>query len=162
MKFKTQAITAALLFLITIQVSAQQPRARRPMEGRGGHGGPVGMSQGPSPIETALRMKTELKLSEAQVSQLEALRNEVVAQQQAQASKMIDVRSRVAAGLIQREEVRKEFEANRETLHKSADQRRERFQKILTDEQRTQLRERAHHHQMMGRKQHMRRGVNSR
>jgi Spy/CpxP family protein refolding chaperone len=91
-------------------------------------------------VEAALRMRSELKLSSAQVNQLEALRKEIVAQRQNEARDMIDLRSRAEAGNLDREEARKQLEARRDALRETMKQRHEQFDKILTQEQRTELR----------------------
>jgi hypothetical protein len=93
-------------------------------------------------VEMALRLKDELKLTPAQVSQLEAIRKELVAERQEQARNMIDARSRVEAGLVKREDLRKEFEGRRDAVRKTAEARRDRISKIFTDEQKDQLRQR--------------------
>ena len=140
-QFRNFAIAATLLLAVTIPVSAQGAMRGPGRDGPRAH-----------PVETALRLKDELKLNANQVSQLEALREEIVAQQQASAQKMIDVRSRLAAGLVKREDVRKEFEGNRDALREVIKQRHERFEKILTEEQRTQLREKTRARMMHHRK----------
>ena len=84
-------------------------------------------------------MRESLKLTDAQVNQLEALRKEIVAQRQNEARDMIDLQSRIAAGQIDREAARKQMEARRETMRTTMEQRRERVDKILTAEQREQV-----------------------
>lgn len=90
-------------------------------------------------VEAALRMKTDLKLTDAQASQLEALRKEIVAERQAHARDMIDVQSRIAAGLVKPEDARKQFQGNRDAMRKTMEARRDRIEKILTPEQRDQI-----------------------
>lgn len=131
MRFKAQALSAALLLAIAIPVSAQQPRG-----GQRGPGAPGPQAHG---IEAALRLKQELKLTDAQVSQLETLRKQVVETQKANAQQMIEVRSQIASGALTRADARKQHEAKREAMQAVAKQRREEFEKILTEEQLDQL-----------------------
>ena len=139
---KTAAV-AALLVMAAVPAQAQQ-RMHRPMRG-----------QQVSQVETALRMREDLKLSGAQVAQLESLRKEIVAQRQKEAVEMIDLRSRIAAGNVPGDEMRKQFEGRREQLEKTATARREQFERILTEEQRAQL-ARANMNARLSRRDHMR------
>jgi Spy/CpxP family protein refolding chaperone len=90
-------------------------------------------------VEAALRMREQLKLTDAQVAQLETLRKEIVAQRQKEAQEMIDLESRIAAGNVERDEMRKYFESRREAMTSYVQNRKERLDKILTEEQRGQL-----------------------
>ena len=127
MKWWTYAALAAVLIASATPVVAQEPgpAPRRPA--------------GPVNVETALRMREQLKLTDSQVAQLEALRKELVTQRQNQAREMIDMQSRAAAGLIEREEMRKQMESRRESMRGAMEQRRDRMERILTDAQREQL-----------------------
>jgi Spy/CpxP family protein refolding chaperone len=145
MNWLKNAALAALLVTVATPVFAQQrdtmraPRGERMqrerMEMRERFGG-RGFGGG---VESMLRMRESLKLSDAQVNQLEALRKEIVAQRQNQARDMIDLQSRIAAGQLDREAARKQMEARRETMRTTMEQRRERLDKILTAEQREQV-----------------------
>lgn len=119
------AALVALMLATALPAFAQQPRMPR-------RDGGVG-------VEGALRMREELKLSNAQVAQLESLRKEIVAQRQNAARDMIELRSRLDAGNIDRAEAHKQMAARREAMRESMQQRRERLEKILTTEQREQL-----------------------
>ena len=146
--WKTAAL-AAVLSLSALPVYAQTPDAppppprapgaprapRPPIAERG-----PDMRRPVGGVEAALRMRSELKLSSAQINQLEALRKEIVAQRQNEARDMIDLRSRAEAGNLDRDEARKQLEARRDALRESMKQRHEQFDKILTEEQRTELR----------------------
>jgi Spy/CpxP family protein refolding chaperone len=107
-------------------------------------------------VEAALRLKDELKLSAAQQTQLEELRKEIVTERQNQARDHIDLQSRVAAGLITREDVHKQFEGRRDALRQTMEQRSERISKILSEEQQEQLRRETR--ERMWQRMHDRRG----
>lgn len=130
MNWTRNAAMAALLVGMATPAAAQQGFGGPRFEGRGPGGG----------VEAVLRQRESLKLSEAQVNQLESLRKEIVAQRQNEARDMIDLQSRIAAGQVEREEARKQMESRREELRNTMEQRRERLEKILTDAQREQLR----------------------
>lgn len=138
MNIKTQAGMLALLFAITIPVSAQQPppapNAPASPQGRSGMWPRMGG------VETALRLKDELKLSAAQQTQLEALRKELVAERQNHVRDQIDLQSKLAAGLITREDMRKQLDGRRDALRQAMEQRQDRISKILSQEQHDQLR----------------------
>ena len=122
------AAVAALILTVAVPAQAQQRRNHMPMRGAD-----------PVNVESALRLREELKLNANQISQLESLRKEIVAQRQREASEMIELRSRVAAGNIAPEEMRQHFESRREAMKQTVTQRREQLEKILTEEQRAQL-----------------------
>ena len=122
------AAVAALILTLAVPAQAQQRRNHMAMR-----------SAGSNNVESALRLREELKLNANQISQLESLRKEIVAQRQREASEMIELRSRVAAGNIAPDEMRKHFESRREAMRQTITQRREQFEEILTEEQRAQL-----------------------
>ena len=144
MQLKNMTATAALLLAFAMPALAQQPAQPRNPERPGADSwrdeddrrGPRGFN-----VELALRHKEDLKLSDAQVSQLDAVRKEIVAERQSHATQMIDIQSRVAAGLIQREDVRKQFEGKRDEIRKTMEARQDRISKILTPEQQDKLRD---------------------
>ncbi|HEX6063890.1 MAG TPA: Spy/CpxP family protein refolding chaperone [Longimicrobiales bacterium] len=127
MKWWKYAALAAVLTLSATPVVAQGP------------GLAPRLPAGPVNVEAALRMREQLKLTDSQAAQLEALRKELVTQRQNQAREMIDLQSRAAAGLLEREEMRKQMESRRESMRSALEQRRERMERILTDAQREQL-----------------------
>jgi Spy/CpxP family protein refolding chaperone len=127
MNWMRNAALTALLIAVAAPASAQQREGKE--FGRRGFSG----------VESVLRARESLKLTAAQVSQLEALRKEIVAQRQNQAREMIDLQSRIAAGQIDREEARKQMQSRRESMRNAMEQRRDRLEKILTAEQRDQL-----------------------
>ena len=140
MNYLKSAAFAVVMMAAAQPVFSQQPdRAPRsprpPMEGRAGE-----MRRPAGGVEGVLRMREQLKLSDAQVNQLEALRKEIVAQRQNEARDMIDLQSRAEAGILEREEARKQLDARRDAIRESMKQRKEKLEKILTEEQRTELR----------------------
>ena len=136
MKLSNVAALAALIVLVATPAHAQR-RGDRPMRpDRPGMRAP-GM-RGLN-VESALRMREELKLTPAQVTQLQNLRRELVAQRQKESSDMIDLQSRIAAGDVERDEMRTYFEGRRDQMEATMKQRKEQFDKILTVEQRGEL-----------------------
>lgn len=131
MKWAKAAAVAALITVVAAPAEAQRRNAR-PMRSidNMGHFGQV---------ETALRLREELKLTPAQISQLQNLRRESVAQRQKEAAEMIELRSRIAAGDVPAEEMHNQFAARREQTEAATKQLREQFEKILTEDQRGQL-----------------------
>ncbi len=126
MNWTKNAAVAALLIASATPAVAQQPDR---VERRGFGGG----------VESVLRMRESLKLSDAQLNQLEALRKEIVVRRQNEARDMIDLQSRIAAGQIESDEARKQMENRREAMRGTMDQTRERLEKILSAEQREEL-----------------------
>jgi Spy/CpxP family protein refolding chaperone len=127
MKWWRYAALAAVLLVSATPAVAQDPgpAPRRPA--------------GPVNVEAVIRMREQLKLTDSQVAQLETLRKELVTQRQNQAREMIDLQSRAAAGLIEREEMRKQMESRHESMRSALEQRRDRMERILTDAQREQM-----------------------
>lgn len=148
MRYIRTAALAAIMTVSAMPAFAQRGTGREmPREGM------ERMQAGATGVEAALRMREELKLSASQVNQLEALRKEIVTQRQNAARDMIDLRSRIEAGHLEREAARKEMESRRDAMRETMKQRREQFEKILTDDQRDQLREDMRRH---GRRMEMR------
>ncbi|HET9440814.1 MAG TPA: Spy/CpxP family protein refolding chaperone [Longimicrobiales bacterium] len=125
MNWYRNAALVAVMLAAALPAFAQQQRMPRQDRGVG--------------VEAALRMREELKLSGAQVAQLESLRKEIVAQRQNAAREMIDLRSRVDAGNIDPAEARKQMATRRDAMRETMRQRGERLEKILTAEQREQM-----------------------
>jgi Spy/CpxP family protein refolding chaperone len=138
-------ISLVLLALTAASVNAQEIRARtvRPA-GVGGFGQGGAVFAAPTRVggvERILRMKEQLKLTDAQVSQLDAIRKEQVAKRQQEATARIELDSRIAAGLAKREETRDELRDRVEKLRDESEKTQERVNKILTEEQRDKLRD---------------------
>lgn len=126
-------VTALLLAIAAPLTGQQQPQAPRP-------NGPAGAGPRGLNVELALRQKEQLKLNESQVSQLDAIRREIVAERQERARQMIDIQSRLAAGLVKPEDVRDQLQGKRGDIQKVMEQRHDRIAKILTQDQQDQLR----------------------
>jgi hypothetical protein len=150
MKVRTQAALIAMLMAMAVPVFAQQPptppRPPAPVRERADSLRPRMLN-----VEAALRFKQDLKLSDAQAAQLETLRKEIVAERQAEARDAIETQSRVAAGLISEDEVRKQFDGKRDEMRQRMEQRRERITKILT-QSKVHERMRDRMHDRMGRR----------
>lgn len=130
MKWGKAAAVAALIIAAATPADAQRRNAR-PMRQ------PVGPHS--SQVESALRLREELKLTPAQVGQLQNLRREIVAQRQKESAEMIDLQSRIAAGETSPEELRRHFDGRREQMEATMKQRSEQFERILSEDQRGQL-----------------------
>ena len=94
---------------------------------------------GAAPVERAIRLADELELAADQRTRLEAIRAEILEERTARASALMALRSEIAAGI-------REPEAMRQTLAEQwrgrADTReslRDRFNEILTEDQREEL-----------------------
>ena len=92
----------------------------------------------PGGVERVMRLRDELKLTEAQIGQLEEIRRQQVQRSQ----ELMDLRSRLAAGQIDEEVARAQIEERSALLREKAEQLRSRVDSILTQEQRDLLRER--------------------
>lgn len=129
-------ITLPVLGLLTaLPVVAQNPPVERPA---------------PHPrvqrfgVEEALRLRTTLQLTEQQITRLETLRRERVEAQAARMRDLMDLRSRLRAGTISREEFRNEVAARRDAQRARLAERGNPVADILTDRQRQQLTELRH------------------
>ncbi len=114
-----------------------------PMGGRGprgprGPGGPQGHGRGMR-IERIMRMRDALELTDDQFRRFDELRQEVLERREERMGQMAELRSEVAAGLVEREEVREQVMSLRDGMRETAEQQREQVLDILTDEQKEQL-----------------------
>lgn len=138
-------VMLALTAVLAASVHAQEARVRVAPRGFGGELRAATVYAGPmarmNSVERILRLKEELKLTDAQVSQLESIRKELVAKRQDEARARIDLESRIAAGLTERRETRDDIEERVKKLRDEAEKNRERIEKILTEEQRDKLRD---------------------
>ncbi|HSL70566.1 MAG TPA: Spy/CpxP family protein refolding chaperone, partial [Longimicrobiales bacterium] len=122
---------AVMLLLLAVGVSVADAQETRPAQPWG-----VGVGVG-SGVEQVLRLREELKLTAAQVQQLEEIRKEQVQAQQ----EIIELQSRLATG--QPDEAEQTRLRDRlQQLRTSARDSREGIDRILTEEQREQLRSR--------------------
>src|SRR5262245_557608 len=90
-------------------------------------------------VENILRRKDDLKLTDQQIAQIEALRKEEVARRQDEARELIELQSRAAAGLMDRTEFRDAMEKQDDAQRLAARNVRNRLEKILTNEQLEQI-----------------------
>jgi Spy/CpxP family protein refolding chaperone len=121
------------------EVRTRAPRAIPPIEAWARVGGRIMVPMGMGTVENVLRRKDELKLTDQQVTQIEALRREEVTRRQNEARDLIDLQSRASAGLIERTTFRDEMEKIEDAQRLGARNVRNRLEQILTDEQRAQL-----------------------
>lgn len=86
-------------------------------------------------VEAIMRMRERLELTDSQVGELDGLRSQSVARRNAQMAMMSEMRSKLAAGQIQRSEIMAVMEAQREGADGIREQHRERIDAILTEGQ---------------------------
>ena len=127
--------------------------------------GPQGTGGGPQgvPVEAALRHREQLKLTEKQVTELTALREESLKARQQQMAAMMELSSKARAGEVPREEFQTQMRARRDAVAPTVRQRSDRLNGILDQTQQSALRDlvrgdrqemrgRAEHRGMMGRR----------
>lgn len=138
----------ALAVTLAAPLAAQQPPQGRPGQPPEAaarrqamvRGQPPRMQAGPSP-EMVLRLREQLSLTDAQVSRLEALRQEGVAARRERMGEMLDLRSQLEAGRITREQLQERARARAETAQGPAQGPGERVRAVLNDQQRVRLAE---------------------
>jgi hypothetical protein len=137
---------AAMLVAVATPALAQQPPQARPgqqmLERRQAMQRQMQprMQAGPGP-EMILRLREQLNLTEAQVNRLEALRQESVNRQRERTAEMLDLRSRMQAGQVTREQMQERMRARAEAAPAEGQTPGERVRAVLTDQQRLQLAE---------------------
>lgn len=127
------AMLAALMTVAPMQGDAQMRPGRGMMLGA-----PGDSLRGPG-VEMILRERTQLELTDDQVEQLQALREETVQRRTAHRAQMEELRSQVRAGDITMEQLRDVAEARRTAAAEVRRQQRERIDEILTDAQEQKL-----------------------
>lgn len=144
-----QMVLAAMLVAVATPALAQQPpEPRPPRQGQQMPERRQAMTRavharrqaGPGP-EMILRLREQLNLTEAQVNRLEALRQESVTRQRERTAEMLDLRSRVQAGQVTREQLQERMRARAEAAPAEGQAPGERVRAVLTDQQRLQLAE---------------------
>lgn len=120
---------SALIMMSANDISAQQVDEAR---NRGS------LRQGPG-VEAIMRMRDRLELTEDQLTALEAIRGQSVQDRNAGMAEMAEMRSRLAAGEIQRSEMMAFMEQRREASTGVAEQRRGSIDGVLNDSQRESL-----------------------
>lgn len=125
----TRSLIATLLLAsVTAPAAAQGPAIRRPG------------FQGLAP-EAVLGMRARLGLTKAQIDRLGALRREAVAERTAELSEMLELRSQLWAGDINRDEFAAKTEGRRAAVRSRAATRQNQVREVLTEEQREKLTE---------------------
>lgn len=139
-------VLAAMLVAVATPALAQQPPQPRQGQQMQERRQPMTramqprMQAGPGP-EMILRLREQLNLTEAQVSRLEALRQESVSRQRERMAEMLDLRSRMQAGQVTREQMQERMRARAEAAPAAGQAPGERVRAVLTDQQRLQLAE---------------------
>ena len=97
--------------------------------------------RGTQGVEAVMQMRDRLELTEDQITNLDAIRQESVQRRTAEAAELAEVRSQFAAGQIARSDVMAFMEDRRGSDESVADQQRERIDAILTEAQLESLQE---------------------
>lgn len=136
------AILAAAMALTPLQMAAQQGRMGRGMGMRMGVMAPARADslRGPG-VEGVLRLKDQLALTDNQVKQLNQIREDVVKQRTAHMAQMEELRSKLRAGEIKPEELRKAMQAQRDATAPWREQQLKRVQAVLNDTQKQKIEE---------------------
>jgi hypothetical protein len=90
-------------------------------------------------VERIMRARETLALTAEQISQLDAIRREVVAQRSAERTEMEELRSRLEAGQIRQSELMAAQEARADAAQGRAEAIRTRIDAVLTEEQRASV-----------------------
>ena len=90
-------------------------------------------------VESIMRLRERLELTEDQVDQLDAIRRENVQRRTAEMVAMTEVQSQYAAGLIRRSDVMAAMEEREEAKRGRDGQQRDRLESILTEGQQESL-----------------------
>jgi hypothetical protein len=90
-------------------------------------------------VEAIMRARESLALTEAQISQLDAIRREIVAERSAEQAEMAELRSQLSAGQIRQSEVMAAQEDRQAAAEGRVEARRARIDAVLTEEQRASV-----------------------
>jgi hypothetical protein len=121
---KTRTLwTLGLLLVAAAPLAAQAPRAR----------------QRALAPEAALRHRSELQLTDAQVKQFRALREETIKNRQADMAARMELRSKLMAGEITRQEFRTQATERINAMETRREQRGDPARALLNDAQREKL-----------------------
>lgn len=131
------ALVATILAFAPLHAEAQQPR----MGQRGAAMGQRGAAMGPrgAGVEMILRQRERLELTEDQVGRLDRIRQQAVERRTAHQAQIAEIRSKVAAGQMERDELREQVQALRDGFEGVRTQEREQVEAILTEAQRETL-----------------------
>jgi hypothetical protein len=86
-----------------------------------------------------MRARETLALTEDQISRLDAIRREIVAERSAERAELDELRSQLSAGQIRRSELMAAQEARADAAQARAEDVRARIDAVLTEEQRAQV-----------------------
>lgn len=123
---------AALPILFAATAAPAGLDAQRPGSG-------IRAAAGAAPVERAIRLADELELTADQLAQLEAIRVETLEQRTAQAAVLMALRSEVAAGMREPEAMRQQLAEQWRGTADARESVRDRFNEILTGDQREEL-----------------------
>lgn len=124
------ALAAAVAMALPMHATAQ--RGFRANQG-------PGIADRGQGVEMVLRLRDRLELTDPQVEQLNALRQEAVERRSAHQAQMDELRSRVMAGEMTRAELLEIAQARREGGQEVRDQQRERVEAVLNEDQLQEL-----------------------
>ena len=130
---KITSTTAAILAVVCataldpVDLDAQRQGPRAPA------------AAGNTPVERAIRLADELKLTAGQRTQLETIRVEILGQRTEQAAALMALRSEIAAGIREPEALRETLGERWRGARDARDSLRDRFDEILTEDQREEL-----------------------
>ncbi len=96
---------------------------------------------GTNAVEQSLRLAERLELTQEQRDQLEAVRVGMLEQRAQHSAKLMSLQSEIRAGIRERGSIREELVGIREAAEASRKTLTEQYGGILTDEQKTQLRQ---------------------
>jgi Spy/CpxP family protein refolding chaperone len=133
MKMMTGGLLVLAMFFATgvTGVTAQQGRRGPPVRGMQG--------QQEGIVESIMRLRESVELTEDQIGQLDAIRREDVQRRTSAMVQATEVQSQYAAGLIRRSDVMAAMEDRADAASGLEGQQRERLQSILTEEQQESL-----------------------
>lgn len=89
--------------------------------------------------EGLLRQRERLELTEQQTAQLRAFREQAVQSRQRRTAELLELRSRMRAGELSREEFRRQLSQRRASERTGAEESRERILEVLTEQQQQRL-----------------------
>jgi hypothetical protein len=90
-------------------------------------------------VEAIMRARETLALTDDQISRLDAIRREVVAQRSAEQAEMAELRSQLSAGQIRQSQLMAAQEGRADAAQGRAEDVRARVDAVLTEEQRAQV-----------------------
>jgi len=90
-------------------------------------------------VEAIMRARERLELTEQQIAQLDAIRQEAVAQRSAEMARIAELRSQLEAGQIRRSDLMAAMEDQQDARQGRAEERRASIESVLTEAQRESL-----------------------